>query len=93
MSRSLLALFTPNQNQTSAWELIPKVLCLILALPQKDITSMVAAIRGTLERMETVKRIESKHSQFFQCSQAIEGAVPQQGDLVVAQVPVKGQQI
>lgn len=30
-----------------------------------------------------------KYSQFFQCSQAIEGAIPQQGDLVVAQVSVK----
>lgn len=30
-----------------------------------------------------------KYSQFFQCGQAIEGAIPQQGDLVVAQVSVK----
>lgn len=54
-------------------------------LPQIKTASVMTPIR-TVGRTETVKRVWFKYSQFFQCSQAIEGAISQQGDLVVTQV-------
>lgn len=53
-----------------------------------DTEPVMTAIRA-LGRTKQRREPDLRYSQLFQGSQAIEGAIPQQGDLVVAQVSAK----